>query len=394
MIDLLSPGTLANLYPLCNELREKQPVCQIKPGTWLISRHEDVTQGLKNYKLFTSEHKTDLFSPTWLNPKCRTNFFLSNEDPPEYHTRRQAISPPFVSGMLRKLAPFMDSESYSLSNKISHLKNFEFLRDYAYPYFGRITGIITGLDSLQELSETHNWIRAVEQAVVPNPNNEQANQIESTILKQRELFEEVIIDRRKNHRGDFISELVHSQINGTPLSTIQLVDIIELLIRAGFQSTVHSLTISVVELIRDPKLQEILLQDPESISPFVDEFLRLHSSVPFAIRHTTREVVLHNTTIPEGDTVFFCLASANRDPRIFSNPDVYDLKRTTTKENIAFGYGPHICLGLHLAKMELTSALRHLAPLIPTMSCPQSDEIKWLNTSLFRAIEELPISIK
>jgi cytochrome P450 len=394
MINLSSPSFFENPYPILNDMREKHPFCEIEPGnTWVLSRYDDVKEALNNYSLFTSARKAEQFIPDWLREDIRPNFFLPCADPPDHLSRRSAISAPFARNKIQSLRPLMIETAEKLAAEIRAREHVEFLRNFAYPYISKIFGYITNLDTLQPLEETYEWIKALELSSTPHQSTQDIQHIESIIIKQRKLFEDVVQDRRKTPADDLISSWVHSTLNGEPLSTDQLINIIELMIRAGFQSTVHMLAASIIQLRRRPDIHKQLVDSPVLMPAFVNELLRLYSSVPLAVRHTTQEVTLHGRTAPAGAQVWLSLAAANRDPRRFDNPDEFYLTHPPSNKPIPFGFGPHNCLGQHLGLLEVEMATRSLLPLIENMSLPEDRELRWIKTLDFRGLEELTLSI-
>lgn len=392
MINLLNDSIMTNPYPTYNELRESASIHEIHPGnSWFIGRYADVCSGLNNYELFTATRKTELFSPAWLRDECQSDLYLTPFEPPEYRRKRAAISPPFCQSSVSCLMPLMEDTAKTLVANVRILQQYDFIAAFAYPYVGRIVNSITGLDGLQTSEETRIWIQAVEQATLPNLSQCEKDKIQRLIVHQKTLFKEAIEVRRKVNKGDFVSQLVASFPNDNAQSNNELINAFELLIRSGFQTTVHILATAIIQLKQHPTIVDQLLSSPELIPSFVEELLRLYTSLPFVVRHTTQEKSIHGVTVPEGATIYFCLAAANRDPRQFANPDSIDLNRGAKKDPIAFGFGPHICLGMHLARLELQVAIKHLVPQIKHMSCPEEGELKWIKTLLFRGLEALPI---
>lgn len=395
MIDLLSKENLVNPYPALNRMREEEPVCEIAPGNkWVLTRYDDVCDGLANSELFTSTEKQPEFSPNWLPQDCQSDLFIATIEQPQHRLRRQVITPPFMQQHVKHLSSLMEESASELTEKIKQLRSFDFIHDFAYSYIGRITGNITGLEDLQPLEQTREWVQAAEQAATPDNSNEQKKHIISILRNQKSIFRRVIADRRDNPREDIVSELVQCKIGGQYLTTEQLTNALELLIRSGYQSTVHLLASAVIQLNRRPDLLQQLDSSPGHIPTFIEELLRLYSPIPMAIRHTTKQVTLHGVTLPKDAHVYMSMAAANRDPRKFQHPDEFDLNRTSVKEHIGFGHGPRICLGLHLARLEMKVALEHLLPVIPAMTCPEDYQLQWLKTLLVRVMTKLPINFK
>lgn len=393
MIDLLSQEILHNPYPVFNELRETNSVCPIKPGNlWAVSRFEDVQYALKNHGLFTATKRMDLLKPKWLREECHRDMFLITRDPPDYNKYRKFISTPFQSNAVRKFRPLMESVAQSLCRDIAMRPTLEFFEEFAYPYIGQIICRILGLEGSQSIDDIREFIQAVEVVGHDTPCPSAITRWEKAVIKQNAYFDNLIAKNRQTSENNVVTHLLKVNNDGCPLSNSEITNALDLLIRAGFMSSVHLMGNAMVQLSRRPDLHQKLAQHTELIPAFVDEMLRLYSSVPLVVRHTTQPVTLQGVTIPQGTEVALLLAAANRDPRKFSNPDEFDLQRPL-EQHMAFGYGPHICLGLALSRMEVEVALGYLIPSVKSISCPSQNELAWINSTLVRGLSTLPLSL-
>ncbi|GAB3688094.1 cytochrome P450 [Saccharopolyspora tripterygii] len=156
--------------------------------------------------------------------------------------------------------------------------------------------------------------------------------------------------------------------HGDELDAEALTNIAGLLLTAGHETTANMLGIGTLALLQHPDQLEWLRANPDQIGSAVEELLQFlsvaHSGIP---RATKQEVRLGDQTIPAGSQVQFGLAAANRDPRFFDDPDRLDLTRNPTA-HVAFGHGPHHCLGAPLARMEMAAAFSTLLKRFPTLA--------------------------
>jgi cytochrome P450 len=394
MLNLLDPDVLSNPYPTYNQLREDHPIFEIAPGgIWLVSRHKDVNTGLADYEIYTSSRKTEVFSPDWLKKSCRSDLYLTPKDPPEYLFYRKTVTKQFTLNKVEGLTYLLQETAEDLVKSILTKKRIEFLSDFTYPYITKIISKIVGLNNHLTPEDVFRWVQALESINTKDNKVLSRNGIEHLIDKQKNRFRKAIEEKRNNIADDLVSDLLCAEIKGRELTSEQITDAVELIIRSGFQTTVHVLANAIVQLKNHEDLLEKLVQSPSLVSPFINELLRLYSSLPMVVRHCTKNTDIYEKTIPCGDQVLFCLAAANRDPRIFTNPDSFDLSRKMTN-TLAFGTGPHTCIGLNLAKLELQIALEHLVPHINTMSIPGIHELNWCKTYLFRGLKSLPINFR
>lgn len=175
-----------------------------------------------------------------------------------------------------------------------------------------------------------------------------------------------VADRRANPRDDIITVLANERLkNGEMLTDEEIVNFLRVLLPAGAETTTRLLGSMMTRLHSEPGLLERVRADNDLILGTTNEALRMEPPFQFAYRLALRDGRIADVDIPQGTTVALCIAAANRDPRRFANPESFDIDRTTP--NLAFGLGMHLCLGLHLARMEADVAFRALLRRLPKL---------------------------
>ena len=176
---------------------------------------------------------------------------------------------------------------------------------------------------------------------------------------------EMVARRRRNLTDDLISQLIRAEDDGDRLSADELVMLAEVLLMAGTDTTRNQLAAAVDELCDHPQQWALLAEHPELAPQAVEELMR-HSPVIFAAMRTAAEdVQLGGVTIPAGTLVLANIASANRDPAVYDDPDRLDITRANPPAMLGFGGGIHYCLGTHLARLELAEALTVITRRMP-----------------------------
>ncbi|WP_246512235.1 cytochrome P450 [Polycladomyces abyssicola] len=201
---------------------------------------------------------------------------------------------------------------------------------------------------------------------------------------------DLIENRRRYPAEDLISGLVHAEAEGEKLTEKELYAMIFLLIVAGHETTVNLIGNGVLALFENPEQLELLKNHPEWMPSAVEEFLRYYSPVEFATnRFAGKEVTMHGQTIKRGDMVLVALASANRDPRQFADPNRLDITRKHNP-HIGFGYGIHYCLGAPLARLEAKIAISTLIKRIPglALGVPRK-QLEWRSSFLDARTEDV-----
>jgi cytochrome P450 len=166
----------------------------------------------------------------------------------------------------------------------------------------------------------------------------------------------VIADRRAAPRGDLISRLAAAEIDGERLDDEEILGFLRLLIPAGAETTFRYLGNTLFALLTHPDQLEQVRGERSLIDAAMDEAVRWEAPLLFTARETARPTELCGTSIPAGMAVSAAIGSGNRDERYYVDPDVFDIHRRD-KESLSFGAGRHFCLGIHLARLEVRSAL-------------------------------------
>ena len=194
-------------------------------------------------------------------------------------------------------------------------------------------------------------------------------------------------DRRARPTDDLLSLLVHAEADGRGLTDAQLCQLWLLLVIAGNETTRHLISNGVQALLEHPEQRDRLIADPGLTPSAVEELLRWVTPIMQFRRTATRDTVLDGTPIAAGDKVVIFYASANRDPAAFADPDRLDLGRDPNP-HLAFGIGPHFCLGAHLARLEMAAFLTAIRPHLAGLRL--TGPVRRMRTNFMNAITAMP----
>lgn len=201
-------------------------------------------------------------------------------------------------------------------------------------------------------------------------------------------FNGITADRRANPRNDVASLLANAVIDGEPLSDILRLGYYVLIATAGHDTTSSSTATAMWQLSQSPELLSRLKADPSLISGFVDEAVRFISPVRHFMRTATTDVDLRGRRIRKGDWLMLCYASANRDEEVFDDPFVFNIDRKPNR-HLGFGFGPHVCLGQHLAKMEMRILFEAMIPRLQWVE--PAGEMNLVESNLVTGPKRLPV---
>src|SRR5262249_22320653 len=209
------------------------------------------------------------------------------------------------------------------------------------------------------------------------------------------LFEHVDLLRRlptEIAAGSLLGALAQAPPCEERLTDRELASLAELLLIAGYPTTLDLIGDGMLALLQHPEQLAALRADPGQLPAAVDELLRYDGSVPVPmLRFAAEDLTVGDTVIPAGDLVLLSIASANRDPARFDQPDLLDITRTD-RGHVGFGHGIHYCLGAPLARLEAEVALRGLLESCPDLVLDSSEELSWRISLNVRGLRRLPVT--
>jgi hypothetical protein len=195
---------------------------------------------------------------------------------------------------------------------------------------------------------------------------------------------------RRSPGDDLLSALVAmADVDGSGLTEQELLSTALLVFGAGFETTVNLIGNGAAQLFAHPDQRRLLAEDPSLWPNAVDEVLRVDSPVQRTGRRARRDTTVHGVPVREGDLVLLVLAAANRDPRVFPDPHVFDVTRANARDHVAFSSGIHYCLGAALARMEGEVALQALFERFPDLASAGAGHRR--RTVILRGYESLPV---
>jgi len=343
-------------------------------GFWVLTRARDISEALHRPEVFSSH-------PVGIPPMQGYPRKLIPEelDPPEHGKYRKPLAEPFAPSAVAKMADEVDRTCVGLIEPLVARGQCEFLADFAKPFPTVIFTRMLGLP----LTEAEKFIRWTHEIIhVIDPEIRQSAGIATTTY-----LVELIAHRAAHPEADLVSHLLASRIDGRPMTQEEVLDTCFLLFIAGLDTVTAGLGFVFRYLAENPGVRRRLAGDPGLIRVGVEELLRLHAFVNSG-RYVTREVEFAGVTMKPGDAVLCSGPLSTRDPEEFADPTAFDPTRRLNHQ--AFGAGPHRCLGSHLARRELVSAVTHWLARIPDFRIPEGARIT-AHGSAVMGIDHLPL---
>ena len=368
---ILDPAIQDDPWDFYRELHERCPVFPMPSiGAVMVTRYEDVRFVLTHPELFSSagraggtkkglqvdnarRYEQILRERGWGHVET-----LQRTDPPVHTAYRQLVAKAFLPRRIKTMADHIDDVTKELIDGLIDAGTCEFNLDFAMPLPGIIIAEELGLDR-SEIHRFNRWAGAMlALAMRPLSEDELLETVEIELEAQHHLAAE-FERRRVEPTDDLISTLVHAhedEDGAEPLTDAELQNLMHQLVTGGFETTTSALNHGMWLLTRYPEVQDRLRRDPSSIPGFIEEVLRFESPVQGLMRRATCDVELNGVVIPEDAMVMIRYAAANRDASVFDDADTFDIDRERSPQHLAFGVGPHFCVGAALARQELHSA--------------------------------------
>ncbi|GAB2814074.1 cytochrome P450 [Actinocorallia aurea] len=340
-------------------------------GFWVVSRYADVLAAASGPKVFSSEGGGGRGGGGTLIEDLPAGFaagvLLNMMDGSRHARFRRLLTPGLSARALRVLREDLLARADSVVEAAVEKGACDLVVDVAAELPLQAVAHLLGVPQ-----EDRHRLLAWANATLDHTDRDLGESTERTRAAAAEMSAystELLARKRAEPGDDLLSAAVHGSVDGAPLTELEQQMLFHLLIAAGSETTRNTFALGVQALIDHPSAWHALKADPSLLPSAIEEILRWTSTTPYNRRTATRETTLGGAAISPGDKVTLWWASANRDPSVFPDPHTFDITRTPNP-HLAFGRGPHFCLGAPLARLELhallTSLLTRTSTLTPT----------------------------
>jgi cytochrome P450 len=382
-LDLYDPVFHADPYPTYAALREQSPLLQlVEPAVWLMSRYEDVNDALRSPDTYSSRLGVAFHDGAG-------DGSLVAADDPDHARLRQILNKQFTPRSIAVLETEVDVIVAEVLAKLPASGPIDFATTVATEVPTRVVATYLGIDP-DRWAEYKYWSDSVNDLIwSKQPTVEILVAANDGGTAAITFFTEQIAARRETPSSDLIGRLVKA---GDAITDHEIIQFCFLLLLAGNVTTSSVLNHSVLLLLQHPEQLKDLQNDPELISQAIEEVVRFESPLQGFMRTLTRDVEMHGVTMREGDKVMMLYGSANRDASAHDDPDRFDIRRAPAN-HLAFGAGPHYCLGSWLARLEVRLVLRQLLPTLGTWQLDPERLVQRKASPVFRDVDSLPVVI-
>jgi cytochrome P450 len=385
-----------NQQTLNAELRQRCPVAwnENYGGFWFLSSYAAVSQSARDGDTFAHKYEPDAEDGVNYQgemgvprPEGQPALGIGEVDGPYHLALRHALAPFLSPGAVEKLRPFMEQSAHWFLDQKSKDGEMDLVLDYASPVPAILTMKLMGLpyDNWHLYATLFHSVMAV-----PQGSDEYTNAIAKVPAMMEEVLE-YASTRRANPKDDLTSFLIQFEFDGKRLDDEQLLNILWNLIAGGVDTTTSQSALTLLHLGTHPELRQQLIDHPELHRTAADEFLRYFSVNRTLSRTVTRDVELGGQRLRKNDKVIISWLAANHDEREFHRAEEVLLDRAPNR-HVAFGLGPHRCIGSHLARVMSEVMVKAVLDRIPDYEVDHSGVHHYMGNPAMTGLGTLPVS--
>jgi len=356
---------------------------------WAITKHADIIELGKQPDVFLNAPRLAVFTNDLPPPPEGAARHLLNMDPPEHARYRRVTSAWFTPRAIRGMDDKVGRVTREVLDDAAPKTSGDFVRDISARITIAVIAEMLGVPR-RDWELLFRWTNEI---IAPqDPEFHRGATPEETLHRARvELFtyfNDLSTERRARPTDDIVSVVTNGEVNGAPLPPIELLSYYFLLVVAGNETTRNAMTGGMLAFLESPREWQKLRNDPSLVEPAVEEIVRWTTPVIQFARTATRDYTLRGKTIRAGESACLIYASGNRDEEVFEDPFVFRIDRQPNP-HIAFGMGEHVCLGAHLARLELRHAFAQLRERLE--SCELAGSVERVRSSFVGGIKRAPM---
>lgn len=396
-LDIMCPDALSNPYGYFAELRDKEPVVwSQRYKSWLVLDHKNCLAALRDPRF--SSNRINPFisrklSGTDVSPLVRRAFevlagWMVFKDGTEHARLRGLLARAFTPKAVLSLNARIAELSDALLSQIPRHEQFDLIEKFAIQLPSIVIAEMLGVP-IEDREKFNRWSQEVAPVVSAGLEDRgKYDRVASGMDALVSYFRELMQRYTKEPSDNLITALLQATENGNSLSEEEILATCTLILFGGHETTANLIANSILGLLQHPEQIEVLRAPSSNMGKVVEEFLRYDGPGKAVVRVVGEDMEFAGRSMKAGQRVFLVLATANRDPAVFENPDALRLDRDP--KHIAFGHGAHFCMGAALARMETTIAVPKIMQALPQLRLA-GGPLAWQPVFLTRALKELRV---
>ena len=399
IVDTRIMGEEQSMHGLFNYLRENEPVAYLAHPEfepfWVMTRHEDIKYISQHNDLFINNPRTVImqreFEDALLEQFGTRNGLetLIHMDNPKHRKLRNVTRDWFKPSPIAKLTPIIEDIARQYVDKMESMGGeCDFVTDIALLYPLRVIMSIIGVEPEEE-----GMMLKLTQELFGGQDPQQSRGVEvtdglSVLMDFFSYFKGVVEDRKQNPSDDLASVLANALVDGEPMSELDQISYFIITATAGHDTTSATIGGGMKALMEFPQQLQKLQANPDLCRSAAKEMIRWVSPVRHMMRTATEDATFGGKTLRAGESLSLWYPSANRDPAVFERPNDFEVERDN-RNQLAFGYGGHMCLGQHLAILEVECFFRELLPRLEWIEF--AGEPEWVQAMFVGGLKSMPV---
>jgi cytochrome P450 len=380
-------------YPTYKRLRDEAPLFHNEEHDfWVLSRHADLHKAVRTDGVYSNEMGVSLDPSAWTPYAHQTMSFLAM-DPPRQTRLRKLVSKGFTPKRVAELEPRIQRITDRYLDQVMEYDGFDWIGDFA----GRLP-----MDVISEMlgvpQADRDEVRRLADLLVhrkPGLRDVPPEGIEAAMTLFG-YYADLLAERKRQPADDLTSALLAAEDGGDRMSDQEIIAFLFLMVVAGNETTTKLLGNAMFHLAQHPdQRDDVFAGADDLVDRWIEETLRHDTSTQLLARHLLEDLTLHGVTAPKGSKLLFCLGAANRDDRVFTDPDDFDVHRDEDelRQILSFGGGRHFCLGANLARLESRVALKELVRRSRSVEADHSRAVRFYSANV-RGFAHLPVRVE
>jgi cytochrome P450 len=395
VFDPFDPPPAQEALPLLTRMRDESPVVEIAKGMQYVTRHAECRDVLRDPRSFSNA--TGMKAPGVEIPL--EDRLLGELDPPRHTLVRRVVVTALSPKLVHAAEPFMRETAAALLRDLP-ATSADLVPAFTVPLPNRITGHMLGLDPA-DAGQLAIWAKSLMESSFPATNRTERGEGFAGAFPEFAGYIDERIDERAAQLAqgtapdDVLARLLELTDDGEQLPRRQIRALVRNLITGGFTTTSQLLGNLLHEILTSPEVEHAIRSDPAALGRAVEESLRLSPPILFMARGCVKDVEIGGCPLHEGTRVIAGFASANRDERVFDDPDEFRVDRANAEQHLTFGYGPHVCPGASLARAVAYAGIGAFLDRFPpgTVRLAPGFEFENVPTYFERGPRRLPIEL-
>ena len=389
--DPYSEAAIADPQPIYRRLRDSSPVHYVeKHDAWAISRFQDIWDVSLDSASFSSAGGT--LPAQVLTRQQGVIPILNYVDPPEHRVMRGIFRPLFLPRAVARLEPFVRALAVDFLEAGRASSGFDLMNDFAVPYSTKIAAHLIGVPEA-DVPGMVDWVRRFFQH---DPDHGSMTPDGVLAIEEINAYCSELVEARRSQAStstDAVGSLLSFEAEAGRAFTSEEAGMhLGMLVIGGSETIAKGMTLLLSLLSRFPEQRDVLLADPTLIQDAFHEALRYDNPTQFLCRTVARDRELHGQKLRKGQGVMLLYASGNRDERQFERPDVFDVRRRPERI-LSFSAGEHLCLGIHLARLEARVATEEMLMRFPRFEV-DFERAEPIRTEFIKGYASLPVRLE